>query len=165
MFRLEFALPFLASIVLLAPAQVANRIALPGPGLACPDPIPVHPVLIHDIAGSTLIGPLYRHLIVYSNGHASLSATTYEPDPGRAQTGILTPAETAQLAADLQAAGAFRLCDDDSVISDMPLTTVTVFRGGPDALAHTYSYLQASSQQQGVEDLVNQLIATKFPNF
>lgn len=165
MFRLDFALPVLTSLVLLAPQQISNRQVSSAPAAACPDTLPIHPVLTHDIAGSTLIGPIYRHLVVYSSGHVSLSETTYDPDPGRAQTAVLTQAELAQLRASLVAAGAFRLCDDDSTVSDVPLTTVTVFRAANDTQAHSYSYSLPNPQQAAVEDLVNQLIASKFPNF
>lgn len=165
MFRFDFALPVLTSLVLLAPQQLPNSSAAARPAAVCPDSLPNHPVLTHDIAGSTLIGPIYRHLVVYSSGLVSLSATTYDPDPGRAQTAVLTPQEVAQLRASLVAAGAFRLCDDDSTVSDVPLTTVTVFRAANDTQAHSYSYSLPTPQQAVVEDLVNQLIASKFPNF
>lgn len=165
MLKLVLALPLVTSLFLVVPQALPSRAAAPAPATTCADTIPIHPVLIHDIAGSTLIGPIYRHLVVYSNGHASLSATTYEPDPGRAQTGILTQAEIAQLRASLEAAGAFEACDNDMQVSDIPLTTVSVFRGATNALAHTYSFMTPDARQSAVEALVQQLIASKFPNF
>lgn len=165
MLKLLLAFPLVASLFLVTPQSQPARAAEPAPAPACADTIPMHPVLVHDVAGSTLIGPIYRHLVVYSNGHAHLSATTYEPDPGRAQTGILTLAEVAQLRADLASAGAFTSCDNDLPVSDVPVTTVSVFRGATNALAHTYSFLAPDAQQAAVEAVVQQLVATKFPNF
>lgn len=131
----------------------------------CENVWPHELVLVHDVAGSTLIGPYFQHLAVYNDGHAILSRTTYSPDPGAAATAFLTAHEIAELRADLVAAGVGTLCDEPSLVSDVPLTTVTYFRGTTTAGARTFSYMGAWMEHAAVEQVVQDLIAEKFPGF
>lgn len=160
-------LRFIALPALLAAPFVFASLAPAPQAAGCANDLLNEPVVTYDIAGATFGGPFYLHLAVYNSGHAILSGTSYEPDPGRAQVAALTPAEVAQLRQDLVAAGVYTACDDTSLApSDTPLTTVTMFRGTTNAAAHTFSYWSGSdAPYDGVDQRLRALIAAKFPNF
>ena len=139
-----------------SPAQLAAT---------CPNAWPHEPVLVYDVAGSTLAGPFYRHLAVYSSGHAILSESIGFGDPGRVGLAQLTQAEVAQLRSTLAAAGAATACDDPSQVSDVPLNTITLLRGGTDSLAHTSSYLISGPAHAQSQQIIDTLITTHFPGF
>jgi len=146
----------------------------------CTNTLPQEPVLIYDVSGFGFGGQIHLHLSLYTNGLASISSapggvifpeaqTTggfggfFEP---KAELLYVDPAVVAQLAENLAAVGAFKACDEDAIIADIPLTTVTVFRGETNARAHTFSYwTPLSPQTQAVSTLINDFIATNFPNF
>ena len=131
----------------------------------CTNPLVHEPVLVFDVAGGTLLGPIYRHLAVYDDGHAIASRTTDSSDPGAAATAFLTATEVAQLRTDLRNAGAGTLCDDPSFVSDVPLNTVSFFRGMTDATTHTFSYWLPDPPYQSVDGVIAALYAAHFPGF
>lgn len=163
--RLALIAPLIAAPFFVASLSSMQIIA-PAP-VGCVNSLVHEPVVVYDIAGSTLLGPFFEHLTVYNDGHAIISATTYDPDPGQCQTAVLTPAEVVQLRQDLNAAGALTLCDDSGLIpSDLPLTTITMFRGTTNAAAHTFSYWGGFDPTYGpVDQVIRDLIAAKFPGF
>lgn len=136
-----------------------------GPGFAapsfCPNKIEVEPVVIYDVSGSTFAGPFHQHLTVYNSGLATFARATNfsEPEVAVAQ---VSPADIAQLESDLDALGARSLCDIPTLVSDVPLTTVTVFAGATDARAHTFSFFLSIKQQGAVKQLLESFIATHF---
>lgn len=145
-------------------AFVLSALAAPAPAPAlCLNPLVHEPVLVYDMAGGTLLGPIYRHLAVYDDGHAIASRTTDSSDPGAAATNFLTAAEVAQLRDDLKTAGAGVLCDDPSSVSDVPLQTISFFRGTTDASVHTFSYWLGAAPYDGVDNVITALYAAKFP--
>lgn len=161
--RLALLTPLLAAPFVFASLNSMQVIA----PAACANALVHEPVVVYDISGSTLLGPFFEHLAVYNDGYAILSATTYAPDPGQCQTSSLTAAEVTQLRQDLVAAGALTLCDDTGLVpSDLPLTTVTMFRGTTNAAAHTFSYLGGSDPvYDPVDQVLRNLITAKFPGF
>ncbi|MDF1800085.1 MAG: hypothetical protein P1V81_12980 [Planctomycetota bacterium] len=133
-------------------------------------PIKFEPVLIHDVVGGTLTGAVHTHLTVYNNGFMTVAKfhDVVFPAPGTDKdvaTASLSPAEVQQLQADLRASGAFGLPDQEATGADIPLTTMTVFRGATDAKAHTFSYLMGTSPYAAAQDVVDQLMADHFPGF
>ncbi|MCE9592585.1 MAG: hypothetical protein K8S98_00190 [Planctomycetes bacterium] len=160
---LRFAFAAALAALSFSPVPQAHTQLAPAP---CAQVWKHEPVLTYDVAGSTLIGPLYLHLAVYNDGHAIVSRTSTDPDPGAAQTSSLSAAEVQQLRADLIAAGADSLCDDTLQANDAPLSTITYFRGTTNGTTHTFSYWAGfGGSYAAVEQVVTNLIATKFPNF
>src|SRR5262245_60340690 len=99
MLRLAALVPLIAAPFVFASLNSMQVITPSQP--ACSTALVHEPVVIYDIAGSTLLGPFFQHLAVYNDGHAILSATTSDPDPGKCQTSFLTNAELVQLRQDL----------------------------------------------------------------
>ena len=130
----------------------------------CPDVLGGGPILVYDVSGSTLLGPLHRHLAVYDDGHASYSAAGGLP--GAQPEAVFTyvgEKAAAQLLADLRAAGAFQLCDAQLLVSDVPLTTVTVLTPGTDARAHSFSYwIPTTAGHQQVEQVIQTFLDERF---
>lgn len=165
MLRLTLALPLLLTLALpQAPTQTTPAIELaPTPG--CCNTFLHEPLLAYDVAGSTLVGPTYLHLVVYDDGHALIAATTDTQDPGRAAVALLSRVEVQALRAALVARGAFTQCDDTAQTADLPLRTVTVLGGTTNALAHTFSYTAPNASQAAIEQRIQSLIALHFPGF
>jgi hypothetical protein len=132
---------------------------------ACPNQWLHDPVLVYDVVDATVPVTAFEHLVVYSDGHALLSATTDASDPGRAATVTLSGAEVAQLRLDLQAAGAFEACDDPAGAGYFPLSTITVFRGAVNPAAHTFSYAAPTQGSDPTHRVVQQFLLTYFAGF
>jgi len=88
------------------------------------------------VTGATLAGPLDESLIVYSDG----TVKHFSQSQGISKVTFVTPFQARTLAADLANAGAFTLCDQPLAGSDIPLQTLTVFRGVQNATAHTFNW-------------------------
>lgn len=115
--------------------------------IGCPNVRQREPVLIYDKSGSTLIGEgVHVQLSVYSDGLATYSQFDASNPTGTAIVRTLSVEAVHALVAELAEAGAETGCDEPMVISDAPLTTVTVFGApGTDTAAHTFSYYDVSS--------------------
>lgn len=137
----------------------------PTPSVNCLDRFPSAPVLTYDVAGTTLWGPMYFHLAIYSDGHAIASRSAGTSGSGECTVALLERYEIDQLRAELEAANAFSLCDQPLPIHDVPLRTVSVYRGGTDAEVHTFSYLIPSGPAANVQLVVDRLLQTEFPGF
>lgn len=164
---LRFALvPVLLApfLVQSAPTQLPPSAPLE-PTQTCCNSILHEPFLVYDVAGSTLAGPVFRHLVVYDDGHAMLAAAADATHPGGVATAQLTRAEVQALRNALVIQGAWSHCDDDAQVSDVPVKTVTVLQGTTNAIAHSYSYRIATAGLAGVEQRIEMLIALKFPGF
>lgn len=173
MLRSSLSLSFLASALLVAAFQAPTqrvshtspRAAAGDPVSHCPDRLPVSPLLVYDVSGTTLFGPAYTHVAVYDDGHVMAAQLGADPSTGQMAIALLTPEELQQMRSDLELWGAFGLCDEPASVSDVPVTTVSVFRGGTESTAHTFSYLVAGGAHGGVQQIVDQLLASKFPGF
>ena len=98
------------------------------------------PVLNVDITGSTLTGPLHSRFTVYNDGLVTSSDCGGFFGTSSAGTTV-APSEAAEsLRSDLIAAGGLSLKDQPPIFADVPLTTVTVFKGATNSRAHTFSY-------------------------
>lgn len=167
MSRLLALLPLALAAGVLFAARPAAQSAGSGGDPGCPNPIPHEPVILVGVSGGTLLGPVHAHLAIYSSGLASFS----EQRPGgfglaptvRVGTLQLAPADLVALRRGLELAGASFLCDQAQTVLDVPLTTVTVLRGGPRAQAHTFSYWLPSGAYAPVQDVIDQALATYFP--
>ncbi len=97
------------------------------------------PLVIYDVSGNGIGGPIHLHLVVYSDGLASISSlviTQLKSDFTR-----VCPERAQALAEELVAAGALEMMDATHLAGNLPLTTVTVFEGGGVGAAHnTFSF-------------------------
>ena len=159
--------PLFAAALLAIPAAVALRPAPAAPApQACTDFVRQQPVLIYDVTGSTLLGPVHRNLVVYGNGLASISDVSGAPPVAKAEVTNVSPDLVGTLLKDLRLAGAFTLCDQQQTILDVPLRSVTVSRGSTDSMAHTYNYWVAGASAYAVpEQVLEDFIDLAFPSF
>jgi len=136
--------------------------------VAAPSFLAQEPILFYDISGFGFGGPIHQRLSVYNSGLASISATDFTGQSGNAAFLYTSVDRVRQLQHDLIQAGAFELPDSPWVGFDVPLTTVTVLKGGGnDQRAHTYSYffIDTGDGYSQVSLLINAFIAETFPNF
>lgn len=94
------------------------------------------PLVAFDMTGATLAGPLDESLVVYSDG----TVKHFSQSQGISHVTYVEPLEARKLAADLLAAGVSTLCDQPQAGADIPLQTLTVFRGAQNAAAHTVNW-------------------------
>lgn len=155
--------PILAVVVVSIPLfayPLQSSSARGGPS-PC-DSNPHNPILMVDVQGATLLGPVLSHLAVYADGSASYAAAGLQS--ARMSSAALHPNDLNQLMRRLAAAGAYGLCDDATVLLDVPTTTVTVFDGGTDAHAHSFSYQGGLGAYAPVNAAIEQFIDQVFPS-
>lgn len=169
MSRLSFAVPVLFAAVAFGPLPQARQQALDMQPLT--DNVIRHePVLVLERSGATLLGPVQQLLVVYDDGRVSMSSM--RPQPGLAspqavqiENREIELAAVHELCSGLFNAGAFELTDQKTTALDVPLTTITFFRGEADAKAHTFSYWIPSDEFGAVEAVLDRFTATYFPAF
>ncbi|MEM9799056.1 MAG: hypothetical protein AAGA20_01955 [Planctomycetota bacterium] len=105
-------------------------------------------------AGSGLLGAMSSTTIIYSNGLVLTSASDSNAGTSWASQALVAPQFVDALQRDLRELEAGALCDQVPIVLDSPLTTVTVFRGGQDARAHTFSYWIASDEYTQVDTAI-----------
>jgi hypothetical protein len=162
--------PLLCLCVLLCTAT--TTLAEDGLVVATPPPLEREPVLIYDVTGGTLVGPIHLQLNVFSDGYASLSSGANpirEVGPS-VETAWLGRDEAHALQNDLIRAGALRIEVPGSFCADAPITSVTVFRPKrhragarrhpwrPLARSHTYAYDCATGPHTDAVFDVNEII-------
>lgn len=130
----------------------------PGGADQCVDHIQVAPVLQMTHAGYTLTGPVMRSLHVDSSGLVIMSEQNPAGGGSSAQMFHVGPDRVRALAIQLEELEADSLCDARTQVYDVPLTTVTVFSGGADSRAHSYSYWLAEGGQRLVEEEITRFI-------
>lgn len=158
MFR-STALVALSILPWLSPSQ-GPVASIPAPG--CVDVFPHHPIVVYELSGGTLAGPLDQELLVYGDGSARLSSATANFGAGSSQLAFVGDAAAAALITSLSQNGAFQLCDMPDQVSDMPLSTLTVMRGNTDSRVHTYSWYVAQGQHATCEQILQAFISTNF---
>jgi len=147
-------------------AQVVPGLGLPMPGF-CGNSLPHEPVVVYEVTGGTLAGFLHVRFTAYSDGSASASSlSSFGGGESVADAAVSFPGPeaVAELLAELRAAGAFQLCDQDLIVSDLPLSTLTVLAPGSDARAHSSSYWSAEGPWAAPSALVNAFLQAHFPN-
>lgn len=154
----------LASLAAVLGLSVDARPQVPAhPVVRCPATWSSDPVLVVDVAGTTLGGMVSRHLVVYSDGRAMLAERATRDEPARVETATIAPGFVEQLRLDLEYAGAFDACDDTAVVADVPLTTVTVFDRGRHARTNTFHYLVPGPGQASTHLVIDLFVATHLP--
>ena len=113
------------------------------------------PLVIVNRTGATILGPLYMHLLVYSDGHVSFVSRSSANDTAHDLDTVVSKDAAAKFHADLLAAKAGELVRSTVQASDLPLTTVTVLqrdaRNPGKASANTFDYQEASGAYAAIE--------------
>jgi len=60
-------------------------------------------------------------------------------------------------------AGGFELLDQKHFATDLPMTSVTLFQGETNALAHTFNYWTPTGPYQAIQGIIEEFIAQVFP--
>jgi hypothetical protein len=149
------ALPFTGNAVPIRPVVVGSE---------CPNAIAHEPLLVYEVTGGTLVGPVDLHLTVFVDGAVSLSDATYGRT-GKAAIGFVGPENVSTLALDLLDLGAFQLCDATGTVTDVPLHTLAMMSPGTDSKGHTFSWWLPTGSPGAVQLRLEQFIADAFPGF
>ena len=144
--------PAVVAVGLLAALSVPSFLAAAPPGQ---QQIKQEPVLNFDVTGGTLLGPLHTRFTVYNNGLVTFSEASGFADSSSAGTTRVSDTVVDRLVKDLEDAGGFKLSDQTITVSDVPLTTVTVFRGDTNAKAHTFSYWLGIDQYAKIAQVID----------
>lgn len=108
-----------------------------------PTELKQEPVLVYTIEGTNLLtGPITRSFVVYNNGLVSVAEALDFFSLVEVYSTMTTPFEVRNLNANLAKAGAGMLPDGENMGTDGFRVTVTYFRGGTDARAHSFSFLE-----------------------
>lgn len=160
MFRRPLLLAF--SIVPLAGEHVAIRPVAQTAG--CMNAIVHEPLLVYEVRGGTLAGPVDLHLVVYSDGAARIVDVTDAELP-RAAVAEADPEAVSDLLIDLERVGGMLACDSAGFVTDMPLHTLTLLKPGTDARAHTFSWWLPENANGILEQRIASFVAEAFPGF
>jgi hypothetical protein len=157
----------LAMVAISAPRGSAVAGDARGLGTMPAFSIDQEPLVIYDVSGFGLAGPIHHRLSLYSSGLASISAAGGFPQEGFDGTAEFTwvpAAEARALHARIIATGGLTLEDLPDLGADIPLTTVTVFASAePNAAHNTYSYTFADDGHAKVATLIHDFIDRTFP--
>ena len=121
-------------------------------------------MLVYDVTGSTLVGPVHCALQVYYNCLASLAASDFRDPDGSVRVADVDPKAVRALYLDLLRAGASNLRDNPQPVADLPLTTVTFFQTpGSRSPSNAFSYTDPSSGPQA-KAIVRGFLGEHFPD-
>ena len=125
------------------------------------------PVVVYSLRGGTLLGTVHTQLTVYNNGFATIAKMDDSVIFGQvedvASAGV-GPAAANKLLLDLVQNGAVTLPDQNTIIFDTPLTTLTILEGKQLGLSRTFSYF-FGPEYSGVNQVIVDFIQTHFPGF
>lgn len=133
----------------------------PQDSIACQNVILHEPLLQYEVSGFTLVAMVDRNLTVWADGTVRLAEASTNGD-GRCLLAKLPTEEIQELHRALTQAGAFGACDEDMMASDLPLSTLTIFRGTQDARAHTFSWWAPEPEYAPFEALLEAFIGKNF---
>jgi len=149
------ALPLAGEHVALRPASVSS---------SCFNSIVHEPLVIYEISGGTLAGPVDLHLTVYSDGAVRI-ADMSDPASPRGAIERVDPEAVSSLALYLERMGAGINCDDDGMVTDVPLHTLTLLKPGTNPRGHTFSWWLPEDSNGVIEMRLEQFVAEVFPEF
>jgi hypothetical protein len=131
----------------------------------CPNTIAHEPIVLYDVSGATVGGPIDIGLTVYNDGTVRISSTGQFGLPSGARTAFIGSSAAIQLLLDLSNLGAGQLCDHDTQVVDLPVSTLTLFRNGTDPRNHTFSWLESDGAYGPVQNRLQDFIHATFPGF
>jgi hypothetical protein len=129
----------------------------------CANPLRHEPVLVYEVTGGTLAGPIDLQLTVWGDGTARLCDAS-QPG-GRAARVVVGVPEAARLFAKLDRDRAFRLCDSELVATDVPLHTLTIQKPATHTVSHTFSWMVPAGQHARIQQGLERFIQDNFPAF
>lgn len=153
------------------PTPIGPPIIGPPPTIGCANTLDQEPLVMFDVTGFTLAGLLHEHLCVYDNGVVTISrvsgGTPLFPLTNAADIAFISPNDARNLHKTLTQAGAFRACDEQLSVADLPMSTVSIFRAGAtDDRVHTFSYwIPQSPESQATSLAISAFRDQTFPNF
>ncbi len=119
------------------------------------------PVLIFDVTGSSIAGPVHDSVVVYNNGLVSVSEfRMFQGNDGSTRTVSVPVKAVRRLSSALAAAGAFSLQDSAATFPDLPVTTISVLSGKTDAKAHTFSVTVGNAGHAAVQGIIQNFLST-----
>jgi len=130
----------------------------------CVNVIQHEPLLVYEVTGSTFIGPVDLHLVVYSDGAVRIAGTA-NTDAPLAQRGVVDPEAVSDLMLDLERFGGRLECDATIQATDVPMHTLTMLKSGTDARSHTYSWWVPEGASGAIEARIEMFITEAFPQF
>lgn len=119
-------------------------------------------MVLFEVTGGTLAGPVDYSLTVYSDGAARLSSALGGGGTGSSQYVTLDPLLVESLRQDLASAGAFSTCDQPDFTSDTPLQTLTVFRPGSSRRSSTFSWFTSDGNLSDIQARLDAFLAAHF---
>ena len=146
---------------LIPSLALVQRPALTTAAIECENVHAHEPMLVYEVAGSTLTGVVDRTLIIYSDGVMKLTSAV-PGEPGTCITLQTTTNVTTKLYRGLAEAGALTLCDDDLLAIDMPLHTLTLLRGAYDMRGRTISFWNINGAYGVIGVMMEDFIAEQF---
>lgn len=159
---LRHSLLLVLSAVPLAGERDSFRPVLVDSG--CVNVIQHEPLLVYEVTGSTLIGPVDSQLVVYSDGAVRIVDIANTEAP-RAERGVVDPAVVSDLMRDLERFGGRLECDATGQATDIPMHTLTMLRVGTDARGHTYSWWIPEGASGAIEERIELFVAEALPRF
>lgn len=146
--------------IALAAGAPAFQTATPRELAPCPNPFPHEPLVVYEVTGWTLGGPVDQLLVVSDDGSARLSSSL--GGDGSSES-VVVGSAAAELQEALVAAGALVLCEEPDFTSDMPLSTLTVLRKAPRGRPNTLSwFVPQNAELAAIEALLQAFIAEHF---
>ena len=136
----------------VSPAPAATQAATEAVGIVW------EPVLVFDVTGSTIAGPIHVNMVVYNNGFVSYASDESFSGGDLVSIQTLDPAVIKKLVRELARAGAKDLGDSTISGADLPLTTVTFLKGSTNAASHTFSYTAPIGAYAAVATVINDFI-------
>lgn len=131
------------------------------------------PLIVYDISGFGLAGPIHRHFTLYTSGLATISSAsnfgaptegTLVFGPGDAGFKYVSPAKARQVWKRTIVAGGLDATDGGFFGADVPTSTITIFER-PGRTSNTFNFLFAQGQAAEVATIINAFIAEEFPDF
>ncbi len=156
------ALLLALSALPLAGEHVALRPVIQSNG--CANVILHEPLLVYEVRGGTLAGPVDLHLVVHSDGSARIVDVS-DADFPRAAVAGADPEAVQDLLRDLERVGGMLGCDSAGMVTDVPLHTLTMLKPGTETRAHTYSWWLPENANGAIEMRIEQFVAELFPKF
>jgi hypothetical protein len=156
----------LAALV-LAPTAAAQTIT-PGPGIFPSESVDHEPLVIHDVSGGTLAGPIHSHAVVWSDGSITFSERSTNfifpvTETTRVVAGHAPKSEATRLIRQLRRLGAFDESDSAMTVSDVPLQTLTVALPGTDSRSNSFSFYLAAGRKGPMLQLINAFLDAYLP--
>lgn len=131
---------------------------------ACPNAILHEPLLVYEVHGGTLAGPVDLNLIVFSDGQARWVDLT-DADVPRGGVVNSDPDAALDLVRDLERIGGGLNCDAQGYVTDVPLHTLTLLKPGTDTRAHTFSWWLPESSNGAIQLRIEQFMAEFAPEY